>query len=121
MCEVTAMNDDLISRAETIKMLRALMGAAVTGPEQALVEAAVHVAEAVQKAEVNQVRHGRWYLRCSYIRDYGTGEQEETYYLECSRCHRKIFGIDQFAAMRGDLRKVIKPYTRCKCGANMDM
>lgn len=52
--------DDFISRAETIKALQALMGAAVTGSEQALVEAAVHVAESVPKADVQPVRHGKW-------------------------------------------------------------
>lgn len=52
--------DEYISRVETVKLLQALMGAAVTSSEQALVEAAVHVAESVPKADVQPVRHGKW-------------------------------------------------------------
>ena len=73
------MNDDFISRAETVKMLQALMGAAVTGPEQALVEAAVNVAESVPKADAEQVRHGKW-VSTRTIKKYGS-------VIRCSACY----------------------------------
>lgn len=90
------MNDDFISRAETVKMLQALMGAAVTGPEQALVEAAVNVAESVQKADAEQVRRGKW------IR------QDDTFTrYKCSECgDRNRKGNEKYCP---------------NCGARMDL
>ena len=86
--------DEYISRAETVKLLRALMSAAVTGSEQALVEAAVHVAESVPKADVEQVRHGRWVrqddtftrYRCSVCLSKNHGGYEQ----RCSICGAKM-------------------------------
>lgn len=88
------MDNDFISRAETVKLLRALMGAAVTGPEQALVEAAVHVAESVPKADVEQVRHGKWVrqddtytrFRCSVC----LSENHGGYERYCTNCGAKM-------------------------------
>lgn len=95
--------DDFISRAETIKMLRALMGASVTGSEQALVEAAVHVAESVPKADVQPVRHGWWlWTRLGYA----CGEYE----YKCSAC-----GETEWRTDCGRLK--FCPF----CGAKMDL
>lgn len=94
--------DEYISRAETVKLLQALMGAAVTGPEQALVEAAVHVAESVPKADAEQVRHGRWV------------RQDDTFTrYECSVCiSRNYRGYERYCPNCGAKMKPPKEVGR---------
>ena len=88
------MMDEYISRVETVKLLQALIGAAVTGQEQALVEAAVHVAESVPKADVKQVRHGRWVRQDDTFTRYKCSvclsENHGGYEQYCSICGSKM-------------------------------
>lgn len=63
---------------------------------------------------------GHWDIRCDYHVDSITREANEDFYLECSECKRKVWDVDQMAAMNGEYRKLIEQYPYCHCGAKME-
>lgn len=63
---------------------------------------------------------GRWDIRCDYHVDDVTREADESFYLECSECKRKVWDVNQMAAMNGEYRKLIEQYPYCHCGCKME-
>lgn len=70
-------------------------------------------------ADVVEVVHGHWNIRCDSHHDTWTGETDEEFYLECSECKRKVWDVNQMAAMNGDYLKLIADFPYCHCGAIM--
>ena len=71
-------------------------------------------------ADVVEVKHGNWSIRCETQHDTHTGETDEEFYLECSECKRKEWDVSQDAILMGDYRKAIADFPYCHCGAKMD-
>ena len=63
---------------------------------------------------------GHWDIRCDYHVDDVTREADESFYLECSECKRKVWDVNQMAAMNGEYRKLIEQYPYCHCGCKME-
>ena len=63
---------------------------------------------------------GHWDIRCDYCVDVVTREADESFYLECSECKRKVWNVNQMAAMNGEYRKLIEQYPYCHCGCKME-
>ena len=63
---------------------------------------------------------GHWDIRCDYCVDVVTREADESFYLECSECKRKVWDVNQMAAMNGEYRKLIEQYPYCHCGCKME-
>ena len=61
-----------------------------------------------------------WDIRCDYHVDTVTREVDESFYLECSECKRKVWDINQMAAMNGEYWNLIEQYPYCHCGCKME-
>lgn len=71
-------------------------------------------------ADVVEVVHGHWNIRCESHHDNWTGETDEEFYLECSECGRRAWDVNQLDAMNGNYRAVINAFPYCHCGAKME-
>lgn len=80
----------------------------------------IDLVEKQSAADVAPVVHGHWNIRCETHHDTYTGETDENFYIECSECRRKVWDVDQMAAMNGEYRRLIADYPHCHCGARMD-
>ena len=81
------------------------------------------VIEQMQKIptiEAEPLKHGRWVMQFDGSQSFVTGEWDENYYIECSECGRKVWYIDQDAAMFGNWEKIFEAFPYCHCGAKMD-
>ena len=64
--------------------------------------------------------NGHWNIRCDYYDDDMLRDADESFYLECSACKRKVWDINQLAAMDGKYRELIEQYPYCHCGCKME-
>ena len=80
---------------------------------------AVYVETVEGRQKFVKERHGQWEVKSESQQLY-CGEYDETFYLECSECKRKVWDISQTKAMFGEHEKIFADYPYCHCGAKMD-
>ena len=69
-------------------------------------------------ADVVEVKHGNWSIRCKTYHDTHTGEYDEEFYLECSSCGREVWDINPADVC--NYGKLVAQFPYCHCGAKMD-
>ena len=82
------------------------------------IDADIDAVLSIPAADVVEVKHGNWSIRCKTHHDTHTGEYDEEFYLECSSCGREVWDIDPADVC--NYGKLVAQYPYCHCGAKMD-
>jgi hypothetical protein len=77
--------------------------------------------ETIPTVDADPVVHGHWNVGVESHQDFVTGEVDEQFYLECSKCRRRVWGISQDALISGRDDTVVSNFPYCHCGAKMDV
>lgn len=92
----------------------------VTLGANAAIDTFVDSVKQAPSVDAEPVVHSQWIICCDESEDFMVGEDGDTFYIECSKCGKKIYDVDQAAAYHEDFKKIQEDYPYCNCGARMD-